>query len=156
MPKFTTINSWDEFSPLKTVLLGSVFEPEFFNGIKNNKIQYVLKKVFEETIEDLDNFKSTMESHNIKVHQATPTELGYESSIMNYIDNEGRIGWLGMEAGDWDLTRNNLIPAPPLQVRDETIIMGNEVFVTEMAITVHLLRSKYVEWFGEENCNFEN
>ena len=40
MPKFTTINSWDEFSPLKTVLLGSVFEPEFFNGIKNNFKSY--------------------------------------------------------------------------------------------------------------------
>ena len=31
--KFSTINSWDEFSPLKTVLLGSVFAPEFFTDI---------------------------------------------------------------------------------------------------------------------------
>ena len=121
MPKFTTINSWDEFSPLKTVFLGSVFDPEFFNDIKNNKIEYVLKKVFEETIEDLDNFKSTLESHGIKVHQATPNELGYQSSIMDYIDQEGRIGWLypfkdearSEFLANNDVTRNNLIPAPP-------------------------------------------
>ena len=42
MNKFTKINSWDEFSPLRTVLVGSVFEPSFFDGVKN-KIE--LKKV---------------------------------------------------------------------------------------------------------------
>ena len=37
--KFTTIHSWDEFSPLRTVLVGSVFEPNFFDGVKNKKIE---------------------------------------------------------------------------------------------------------------------
>lgn len=152
--KFSTINSWDEFSPLKTVLLGSVFAPEFFTDIKNKKIEYALKKVFEETIEDLDYFKTTMEQHGIKVHQATPDELGYESSISNYVSDDGKMGYLGKDESKYDVTRTNLIPAPPLQVRDETIIMGNEVFVTEAAFTVHMLRKKYVEWFGEKNCNF--
>ena len=154
MPKFTKINSWDEFSPLKTVLLGSVFDPTFFSTIKNSTIEYTFKKIFDETIEDLNYFKTTLESHGINVYQSTPTELGYKESIMDYIDHDGRLGWLG-PTQEHDITRNNLIPAPPLQVRDETIIMGNEVFVTENAFTVHMLRPKYIEWFGEENCNFD-
>jgi len=159
MSKFSKINSWDEFSPLKTILLGSVFAPEFFTDIKNKKIEYALKKVFDETTEDLDNFKTTMESNGIKVHQSTPNELGYESSISDYISEDGKIGYYTPGDGDelhnaYDVTRTNLIPAPPLQVRDETIIMGNEVFVTENAFTVYMMREKYVEWFGEENCNF--
>ena len=160
MSKFSKINSWDEFSPLRTVLLGSVFAPEFFNDIKNKKIKYVLKKIFEETAEDLENFKEVVGSHNIKVHQSTPDELGYASSISAYMTNEGKMGYHGMNEGtklfnEYDVTRVNLVPAPPLQVRDETIIMGNEVFVTEDAFTVHMMREKYVEWFGEENCNFD-
>jgi N-dimethylarginine dimethylaminohydrolase len=155
MSKFSKINSWDEFSPLKTILLGSVFAPEFFNDIKNKKTEYALKKVFDETIEDLDNFKTTMEQHGIKVHQSTPDELGYESSISAYVSEDGKMGYHGMNESTHDITRTNLIPAPPLQVRDETIIMGNEVFVTELAFTVHMMREKYVEWFGEENCNFD-
>ena len=150
MPRISKVNSWDEFSPLKTMILGSVFDTSFFDAIKNQKIQYVLKKVFQETQEDLEAFKTTMESHGIKVHQAGPWEMGYKDSIMDYIDDKGRIGW----TGGTEITRTNLVPAPPLQVRDETIVMGNEVFVTEGAFTVEMLRSYYREWFGDENCNF--
>lgn len=155
--KFTTINSWDEFSPLRTVLVGSVFEPEFFNGVKNKKIEYALKKIFDETIEDLENFKEVVGSHNIKVHQVSPTEMGYKTNIMEYINPDGKVGYHGFKGGDedYDITRNNLIPSAPLQVRDETIIMGNEVFVTENAFNVHMIRPYYVEWFGEKNCNFD-
>jgi len=144
------VNSWDEFSPLKTLILGSVFDTTFFDAIKNQKIQYALKKVFEETQEDLEAFRTQMQSHGIKVFQAQPTEMGYKTSIMDYIDEEGRIGYTQKS----EKTRTNLVPAPPLQVRDETIVMGNKVFVTEHAFTVEMLRPYYTEWFGEDNCNF--
>ncbi len=144
------VNSWDEFSPLKTLILGSVFDTTFFDAIKNKKIQYALKKVFEETQEDLEAFRTQMQSHGIKVFQAHPTEMGYKTSIMDYIDEEGRIGFTQQS----EQTRTNLVPAPPLQVRDETIVMGNQVFVTEYAFTVNMLRPYYTEWFGEDNCNF--
>ena len=137
MPRISKVNSWDEFSPLKTMILGSVFDTNFFDAIKNQKIQYALKKVFQETQEDLEAFKTTMESHGIKVHQAGPWEMGYKDSIMDYIDDKGRIGW----TGGAEITRTNLVPAPPLQVRDETIVMGNEVFVTEGAFTVRPISS---------------
>ena len=151
--QFTNINSWDEFSPLRTVLVGSVFNTDFFNGVKNKKIEYSLKKIFEETAEDLEKFKETVQSHNIKVHQALPVEMGYNENIMEYINRDGKVGYHG-EVG-YDITRTNLIPAPPLQVRDETIVMGNEVFVTEDAYTVHMLKPYYIKWFGKKNCNFD-
>ena len=44
------VNSWDEFSPLKTLILGSVFDTTFFDAIKNQKIQYALKKGHDLTI----------------------------------------------------------------------------------------------------------
>ena len=144
------VNSWDEFSPLKTLILGSVFDTTFFDAIKNQKIQYALKKVFEETQEDLEAFKTKMQSHGIKVLQTHPNDMGYKSSIMDYIDKDGRIGFTQHD----EMTRTNLVPAPPLQVRDETIVMGNQVFVTEHAFTVEMLGPYYTEWFGEDNCNF--
>ena len=37
------VNSWDEFQPLKTVMVGSVFEDEFLAPIKNKTIKGVSK-----------------------------------------------------------------------------------------------------------------
>lgn len=144
------VNSWDEFQSLETVVLGSTYDSSFFNGIKNPKIADVLKKIVDETSEDLENFKSTLQSHNITVLQATPAELGYKSSILDYTDDIGRLGY---QTENQELVRDHLIPIHPLQVRDDTVVMGNKLLVTDQTFEVAGYVEKFKEWFGEQNVD---
>ena len=68
----SNINSWDEFQPLEELLVGSVYDSSFFDDVKNVKIRDALKKIVDETNEDLEHFKSTLSQHNIKIYQASP------------------------------------------------------------------------------------
>jgi len=122
------VNSWTEFQPLKTLMVGSVYKQSFFDGIKNDTIREGLKEIVGSTEEDIDNFKKVIKDKGIELIQYTPDELGYKSSILDYIDNSGRMG-----------TQNNLsrdgfqngIPIPPLAVRDDAIVMGNKFLITD-------------------------
>lgn len=141
------VNSFDEIQKLETILVGSTYDSSFFDGVKNTKIRDVLKKICDETNEDIDYFKNQLKSHNIQVLQASPKELGYKDNILDYVDVNGK---LGVEPG---ITKMNLIPTPPLQVRDDTIIMGNKLLVTENTFEVNGYIQKYKEWFGEDQLD---
>jgi hypothetical protein len=144
------INSWDEFSPLEAVIVGSVFDGSFFDGVKDTKTADVLKKICDETNEDIEYFKSQMRSHNIEVFHAMPTELGYHSSILDYVDPNGKMGYQTEMSAS---VKPNLIPTVPLQVRDDTIIMGDKIFVTANTFEVQGYVKKYLEWFGEDQVD---
>lgn len=144
------INSWDEFQPLEAVVVGSTYDSSFFNGVKNKKIADVLKQIVDETTEDIEFFKAQMKSHNIEVFQATPTELGYKSNILDYADVNGRIGY---KTDNPEYVRDTLIPIHPLQVRDDSIVMGNKIFITDKTFEVAGYVKKFKEWFGEENID---
>lgn len=70
-----TINSWDEFQPLEELVVGTLYDSSFFDDVKNDRIKSALKKIIDQTHEDLDNFKTTMQSHNIKVYQPDISKL---------------------------------------------------------------------------------
>ena len=55
-----SINSWTHFDPLKQVVLGNVYEPEFFNDLPDDSIKQSIQKVLHETIEDLNLIKKTL------------------------------------------------------------------------------------------------
>ncbi len=150
------VNSWDEFQPLQEVLLGSVYDSSFFDDVKNVKIRDALKKIIDETQEDLEYFKDTMTSHGIKVYQATTKEMGYENSIMDYVNNEGQLGYKKNVGGSFYTTgvSASLIPNPPLQPRDDSIVMGNKILVTDPnTYAIKSLLLKFEEWFGKENID---
>jgi hypothetical protein len=121
------VNSWDEFQPLEAVVVGSTYDSSFFDGVKNTKIKDVFKKIVDETTEDIEYFKTQMKSHNVEVFQATPNELGYHSSILDYADVNGRISNNSEKFKDTVLVRDVLIPIHPLQVRDDAVVMGNKI-----------------------------
>lgn len=150
------VNSWDEFQPLEEVLLGSVYDSTFFDGVKNPKIRGALKKIIDETNEDLEFFKETMRSHGIKVYQASPSELGYKTSILDYVNEHGELGYKRNVGGTFFSTgvSASLIPNPPLQPRDDSIVMGNRILVTDpYTYAIRALLPKFKEWFGEENID---
>lgn len=150
------VNSWDEFQPLEEVILGSVYNSSFFNDVKNIKIRDALKKIIDETQEDLEYFKQTMTSHNIKVYQASTREMGYNDSIMDYVNENGQLGYKKNVGGSFYTTgvSASLIPNPPLQPRDDSIVMGNKIVVTDPnTYAIKALLPKLKEWFGKENID---
>ena len=137
------INSWDELQPLEVVAVGSTYDSSFFDGVKNKKIGDVLKKIVDETNEDIEYFKRQMQSHNIQVLHANPKELGYKDSILDYVDVNGKMGYDTSR----NIVKSNLIPTSPLQIRDDSIIMGNKLLITDKTFEVQGYTKKFVEWF---------
>jgi hypothetical protein len=158
--KLTTeskVNSWDEFQPLEKLILGSVYDSSFFNDVKNAKIRSALKRIVDETNEDLEYFKDTVKSHGIEIYQATPTELGYKTSILDYVNNQGELGYKKNNVENNQTSAgisNSLIPNPPLQPRDDSIVMGNKLLVTDTyTYAINMMLPKFKEWLGEENID---
>lgn len=143
------INSWDELQPLEVVAVGSTYDSSFFDGVKNKKIGDVLKKIVDETNEDIEYFKSQMRSHNIQVLHASPKELGYKDSILDYVDVNGKLGYDTSR----NIVKSNLIPTSPLQIRDDSIIMGNKLLITDKTFEVQGYVKKFLEWFGEDQVD---
>lgn len=144
------LNSWDELQPLEVVAVGSVYDPSFFDAVKNPRIATVLKKIMHETIEDIEYFKRQMNSHGIQVLQATPKELGYKDSILDYVDVNGKMGFASDQP---HLVKKNMIPTSPLQIRDDSIVMGNRLLITDRTFEVEGYVKKFIEWFGEEQVD---
>ena len=151
------VNSWDEFQPLEKLILGSVYDSSFFNDVKNAKIRSALKRIVDETNEDLEYFKDTVKSHGIEIYQATPTELGYKTSILDYVNNQGELGYKKNNVENNQTSAgisNSLIPNPPLQPRDDSIVMGNKLLVTDTyTYAINMMLPKFKEWLGEENID---
>ena len=50
------INVWTEFQPLQKVILGTAFPPDTFDWHGNREQREVMRRIFEETEEDLQDF----------------------------------------------------------------------------------------------------
>ena len=62
--KVNAYNGWD---PLKQVILGSAYTPDFFEDVKDTKLRDLLQKLLYETQEDLDNIQKTLENLGVEV-----------------------------------------------------------------------------------------
>jgi len=96
-------NIWNKWDPLKVCMLGNNYAPEFFNGIPD-KSGDPLKRICEETLEDLQGFKSILQDFGVTVIQP---EMDRSE---RFIDNPSRY------------------PRGPLQVRDYQLVLGNTCF----------------------------
>ena len=61
--KYEKPNSWTHFDPLKQVVIGNVYDPSFFDDLKDDSIRESIQKVLRETKEDLDNIIKTLVEH---------------------------------------------------------------------------------------------
>lgn len=143
------INTHDDWSPLKEIIVGSAknyvshdrelsFDIFFHENLYHSDWAYprlnqkrnnkdltkdrswsIKQKYVEELTEDVDNLADTLE--NLGVNVLRPMELP---------ENPEPISGLGWSAP----------PVPPLNLRDNTLIVGNEIIETPPAI-----RSRYLE-----------
>ena len=56
------VNAWTEFQPLKKVLLGAPFPPETFDWHKDEETRNVMRTIFKETEEDINELDKYKES----------------------------------------------------------------------------------------------
>jgi hypothetical protein len=99
-------NIWNKWDPLKVCMLGNNYAPEFFNGIPD-KAGDPLKRICEETLEDLAGFKQILQDFGVKVIQPDMDRSE------RFIDNPSRY------------------PRGPLQPRDFQLVLANTCFVNE-------------------------
>lgn len=146
------VNSWDEFQPLQELVLGSFYDRSFFEDIRNPKIRDVLVQIADETQEDLENFKEKMKSHGVNVVQYTPKELGYHDNILDYVDIHGRLSLKDSSRHSYRL-KANMLPAPPLEPRDNIIVMGDKIFVSDPIYSAKKFAKVLKETYGEESVD---
>lgn len=136
MYRINKVNSWNGWDPLKQVILGNVFEPEFFEDLPNTKVRDSLQKLLYETHEDLDNIQKTLEDLGVDVVRCHPNSTQYAylyeqggegdstytpKTIGEYIENNG-----GKNAKLY-----GGLPKPCLSPRDFFIVFGNKMLSTQ-------------------------
>lgn len=108
-------NIWNKWDPLKTVMLGDCYAPEFFRDIKNPRIRAALDRIATESKEDLEIYEKILKDFGCNVLRP---KIDKNKSIMDYIDLQGKL--------------NHYVPRAPLQPRDSSLIIGNRVFITNI------------------------
>ena len=126
-------NIWNKWDPLRTVMLGECYSPEFFNDIKNIKVKSALQRIANETQEDLESFEKILKDFGCDVIRP---DIDKNDSIMNYTDHHGKL---------------TLIPRSPLQPRDTQLVIGNDLFYTGCFDHLGIRRS-----LDAYNKNFKN
>jgi hypothetical protein len=108
-------NIWNKWDPLKTVMLGDCYGPEFFRDIKNSKIRSALTQIAEETQEDLAGYETVLRDFGCSVLRP---KLDPTDSILNYLNSDGKTK--GKQG----------VPRSPLQPRDCQLVIGDTLFYT--------------------------
>jgi len=118
------VNSWTHWQPLKQVVLGNVFPPEFFEDVKDTKLRDSLQRVVHETKEDLDGIKKTLE------------DLGVEVILVDDCWTDG-LGLNPYKTFGEFLEKSKeskgllALPKPLMSPRNSHITMGNDLFITQ-------------------------
>lgn len=101
------IKTHSPFQKLDSVWLGQCVDKSFFDWVKDDRIKDPLKKIVEETNEDLMNIKDVLTSNDVKVFQDSPLKF------------------------DSELLKNSIaLPVPPLQPRDVHLTLDDKIYCT--------------------------
>lgn len=105
---------------LRKVCVGSVYPESFFAPVKDNRIKSSLNRILNETQEDLDHIAYCLQSMGICVYRPQiPTGI----SVLDFLDSNNKITKTTAKS-------NNLIPRPPLQLRDSFFVCDNFLYQT--------------------------
>lgn len=100
------INSYTSWQPLKEVIVGKAYDPDYFDFISNPQVRQQLQQILAETQEDLDNLQKTIELYGAKVLRPDlPDKKQFET---------------------WQIEQQGA-PLPPLTPRDWQITLGKKL-----------------------------
>lgn len=126
------INSYNGWDPLKQVILGNIYKPEFFEDLPDPRTRDLMQQLLYETHEDLDNIQKTMEDLGVDVVR-TPSNATMVSNLSKI--GNGQIPEHSTVMEWWESERDsgrklNGIPKPCLAPRDMFITMGDKLLYT--------------------------
>jgi len=114
--KVNEVNAWNGWDPLKQVILGNCFAPEFFEEIGDPKLRDLLQQILYETQEDLDNIQKTLEDLGVEVVRMSSNSTSYLGEVYSNSGNGEIRGF----------------PKPCLMPRDDFITLGNRILCTAL------------------------
>ena len=118
-------NLWNKWDPLRVCMLGNNYAPEFFDGVPK-RVGDPLKRVCEETLEDLECFKKVLQDFGVTVIQP---EMDRSE---RFIDNPFTIGYANRKDSYLLKTPQAMehgIRRGPLMPRDENLVIGNACYI---------------------------
>ncbi len=139
--RINKVNAYNGWDPLKQVVLGNVYLPEFFDGMADKKLEDMFKRIMEETHEDLQGIEDKLTELGVDVVRlpagttsvdtlhSTDGNVVHPQNIKDYID------------GDIQLQG---VPRPALAPRDNFITLGDKVLQTTS--------TKELEQFIDPSC----
>ena len=100
------INSYTSWQPLREVIVGRAYPPEYFDFIDNAQVRHQLQQILAETAEDLDNLGRVIETYGARVRR--PDLPNQDHFVAQQLCGEGA-------------------PLPPLTPRDWQITLGQKL-----------------------------
>ena len=100
------INAYTSWQPLKEVIVGRAYTPDYFDFIENAQVRNQLQQILNETEEDLNNLQKTIETYGARVRR--PNLMDKHNFQDQQIRGEG-------------------VPLPPLTPRDWQITLGQKL-----------------------------
>ena len=146
--KLGIINCNTGFQPLVECWLGDCYRPDFFDYVENDNVKNVLRRITEETIEDLENIKEVLENYSVTVkrprvfdfeHMYNVYKTGMECLDANldididlvlkkwprFVDRQSAIDWVD----SYDMySYPGYLTVPPLFPRDEQIVINDTIY----------------------------
>ena len=114
--------SWCKWHPLKTIMIGRSYYPEYYRDIKNPKIKDCLIRIAEETEEDFKNYEKVLKQFGCEVIRP---ELDINENLQEQIDTKELI----TDNRPMHTTYGAFL-RPPAQPRDGQLVMGTELLYT--------------------------
>ena len=111
MPKLIP-NVHAQWHPLKTIIVGKSFDPEYYEPLRNSKIRDGLQLIAQQTEEDFQNLITTLRQFSVEVVRVDPGYRNIEIDISNNIDFGS-------------------VPMSPMMPRNSAIVIGNKLLMTE-------------------------
>jgi len=131
--RINKINSYNGWDPLKQVMLGNVFEPEFFEDLPDTKTRDLLQQLLYETHEDLDGIQKTLEDMGVDVVR-TPANATMLADLSDGLPAQSEftsvMDWVEGTGGANVKFQGSGIPKPCLSPRDFFIAMGDKLLYT--------------------------
>ena len=95
------VNSYTSWQPLKEVIVGKAYTPDYFDFIENAQVRNQLQQILYETNEDLDNLQKTIEQYGAVVQRP---DLPNKDEFQNVQINQRGAELPPLTPRDWQIT----------------------------------------------------
>ena len=101
------LNIHCQWHPLRSVMVGRVYDREFFREMPASKTKHMLEQIADETEQDFQDLCDLLSKHDVSIIRPDRAE----GSIQQFIQDE------------------TLIPRPPMAPRDGQLVIGDKMFL---------------------------